>query len=153
MTYALLFDVIVCCLLLVSIFYTISLNRKLSSLKRGRGELQAFFDHFSKSLTRAEDGILELRKAAHSIGKGLDEQFKQATALKDDLAFLIERGEDLAAHLDQVTDALQAGTHSPPSTPPLSVEKHEIETFEPLSIPTAHESEDQRLARLLQGLR
>src|SRR6056297_1050941 len=101
MSFALLFDIVVAFLLLATIIFAVILNRKLSMIHNSREELQALLDHFSKSLNRAEDGILELRKAANSIGEGLDSQIKKTVTLKDDLAFLIERGENLANQLEE----------------------------------------------------
>lgn len=153
MSFALLFDVVVACLLLATIVFAVILNRKLSIIHNSREELQALLDHFSKSLSRAEDGIIELRKAANSIGEGLDSQIKKAGALKDDMVFLIERGENLATQLEDgirkarpaaqnQTPNMRVVADNPQPSPSYSEDDHESE-----------ESQENRLARLLEGLR
>jgi chromosome segregation ATPase len=151
MSFALLFDIVVAFLLLATIIFAVLLNRKLSMIHNSRQELQALLDHFSKSLNRAEDGIIELRKAANSIGNGLDSQVKKAVALKDDLVFLIERGETLATQLE---DGIRKARPSPrKSSSTIRVEPEpSLTTPTPVSL-GSDESQENRLARMLEGLR
>lgn len=148
MSFALLFDIVVAFLLLATIIFAVILNRKLSMIHNSRGELQALLDHFSKSLNRAEDGILELRKAANSIGEGLDSQIKKTVTLKDDLAFLIERGENLANQLEEGIRKARTPARTPSSS--IRVEPKPASKAQTTS---SFDSDESRLARMLEGLR
>lgn len=148
MSFALLFDIVVAFLLLATIIFAVILNRKLSMIHNSREELQALLDHFSKSLNRAEDGILELRKAANSIGEGLDSQIKKTVTLKDDLAFLIERGENLANQLEEGIRKARTPARSTSS----SIRVEPKPTPKPQTT-SSFDSDESRLARMLEGLR
>ncbi len=148
MSFALLFDIVVAFLLLATIIFAVILNRKLSMIHNSREELQGLLDHFSKSLNRAEDGIMELRKAANSIGEGLDSQIKKTVALKDDLAFLIERGENLA---NQLEDGIRKA-RTPARTSSSSIRVEPKPAPQPQTTPS-YDSDESRLARMLEGLR
>lgn len=148
MSFALLFDIVVAFLLLATIIFAVILNRKLSMIHNSREELQALLDHFSKSLNRAEDGILELRKAANSIGEGLDSQIKKTVALKDDMAFLIERGENLANQLEEGIRKAR----TPARTSSSSIRVEPKPTPQPQTT-SSFDSDEGRLARMLEGLR
>ena len=60
---------------------------------------------FNSSTRAAEQGIERLRTAADGAGRQLARQAELAQALKDDLHFLIERGEQIADRLDSAVRA------------------------------------------------
>jgi len=103
---SLIFDIIVCGLLTATIVYAVALNRRLRIIQNSREELQGLLSHFSESLARAEEGIRELRKVANLVGSDLNSEIKKGSGLKDDLAYLIERGDKLA---NQLEDTVRKG--------------------------------------------
>jgi hypothetical protein len=92
-------------LLAATLFYALRLERALGVLKRDRVALEELATGFNTSTRAAEQGIDRLRLAADGAGRQIARQTEIATGLKEDLHFLIERGERLADRLDQLVRA------------------------------------------------
>ena len=92
------FVVIIC--LGVTIGFAVILNKKLTTLYESRSELEAFLSNLTSSMTKAEANIKDLKGAGESVFKTAQEQMVKGTALKDDLVFLLQRGEELAQQLE-----------------------------------------------------
>lgn len=95
-----LLDVAVLLLLAVTLFHALRLRRALGVLSRDRPALEALVAAFNVSTQQAENGIERLRGSAEGVGRAIARQNETALALKDDLAFLVERGDRLANRLD-----------------------------------------------------
>ncbi len=113
-------------LLAATLFHAIRLERALSVLKRDRAALESLVDGFNSSTRTAEIGIERLRAAAEGAGKQVERQTETASGLRDDLLFLIERGERLADRLDALVRAARplvppAPVVSAPLVPPAPV--------------------------------
>ncbi|HEY8288178.1 MAG TPA: DUF6468 domain-containing protein [Acetobacteraceae bacterium] len=89
-------------LLAAVLFHAVRLERALGVLKRDRVALEGLVADFNASTRQAESGIERLRAAADGAGRQIARQIDGATALKDDLTFLTERGERLADRMDQL---------------------------------------------------
>ena len=100
MTLSLILDITVILLLISTIIYAAHLNKKLSTIYQSRGELQKFLTHFTASLSKAEQSMQTLRTTGESAFTKVQEHMKLASSLKDDLHFLVERGETIASQLD-----------------------------------------------------
>jgi hypothetical protein len=111
-------------LLAATLFHAIRLERALGVLKRDRAALETLVDGFNSSTRTAELGIERLRAAAEGAGRQVERQAETASGLKDDLLFLIERGERLADRLDQLVRAARplapapAASAMPAAAPP-----------------------------------
>lgn len=93
-------DAVLVVLLAATLFHAVRLERALGVLKRDRAALQDLVEGFNASTSQAEAGIEQLRAAADGAGRQLARQTDSVNRLKDDLAFLLERGERLADRLD-----------------------------------------------------
>ena len=87
-------------LLAATLFHALRLERALGVLKRDRAALEELVSGFNDSTRQAEAGIERLRAAAEGAGRQIARQIDSAAGLKDDLVFLIERGESLANRMD-----------------------------------------------------
>jgi hypothetical protein len=87
-------------MLAATMFHAVRLERALGVLKRDRATLEALVAGFNASTQQAEQGIERLRATADGAGRQIARQADAALALKDDLTFLMERGERLADRLD-----------------------------------------------------
>jgi NAD(P)-dependent dehydrogenase (short-subunit alcohol dehydrogenase family) len=87
-------------LLAATLFQAVKLERALGVLKRDRASLESLVVHFNTSTHQAEMGIERLRAAADGAGRQIESQLAKSVSLKDDLAFLTERGDRLADRLD-----------------------------------------------------
>ena len=82
-------------LLGATLFNAVRLERALGVLKRDRAVLEELVAGFNDSTRQAEAGVERLRGAADGAGRQIARQIEQAQRLRDDLAFLSERGEKL----------------------------------------------------------
>ena len=93
-------ELVLVALLLATLLQAIRLERALGVLKRDRASLEALVSGFNASTQQAESGIQRLRGAVDGAGRQIETQIAKAATLKDDLAFLTDRGERLADRLD-----------------------------------------------------
>jgi hypothetical protein len=100
MTLALAGDLIVAVLLLVTIVYSTVLNRRLAALRGDKDELHALVEGLAKTTASAVAGIAALKAAAETVGRELEAGRAKAQALRDDLAYLVERGNSAADRLE-----------------------------------------------------
>jgi hypothetical protein len=92
-------------LLAATLFHALRLERALGVLKRDRAVLEDLVASFNASTRQAEAGIDQLRVAADGAGRQTARQIDTVVRLKDDLVFLLERGETLADRLDSLVRA------------------------------------------------
>lgn len=93
-------DLTIILLLVPTIVYAVILNRRLSALRNSRDELAKVVGSFNEATMRAEAGIPKLKKATLEANNALQERVEKAHSLRDDLAFMIERAEEMADKLD-----------------------------------------------------
>lgn len=104
MPFSLMIDILVAILLVVTIAYAIVLNKRLGMLRRDKDELEKVALTFGDATRRAEESIARLKSTAG----GLEDDITRAQSLRDDLAFLTERGGTAADRLeDLVREARQ----------------------------------------------
>ena len=129
-----LLDVAVLVLLAVTLFHALRLRRALGVLSRDRPALEALVAAFNVSTQQAENGIERLRGSAEGVGRAIARQNETALALKDDLAFLVERGDRLANRLDLQLRA------APPAAPgPIAAPLPATRATEPVRLEPRHE--------------
>jgi hypothetical protein len=123
MTTGMILDVVVILLLIPTIIYAIILNKRLNALRRSREELSKVVNSFNEATMRAEAGIPKLKKATTEANHTLKDRVEKAQTLRDDLAFMIERAEELAGRLEGAVraarneGALVHGPAAPAATP------------------------------------
>jgi hypothetical protein len=87
-------------LLVVTIGYAFILNRRLVTFRKDRAEMEALAKSFAEATAKAEASVQKLRGSTDKVGASLDESLEAARSLRDDLAFLIDRGSSLADRLE-----------------------------------------------------
>lgn len=113
-------------LLVATLFHALRLERALGVLKRDRTALEALVAGFNASTSQAETSIGRLRQAADGAGRDIAQRIDTATTLRDDLAFLIERGDRLADRMEQLVR--QGRPLASPAPPPAMTEIAEPES-------------------------
>tara|TARA_Y100001960_G_C14728363_1_gene856116 strand:- start:1129 stop:1626 length:498 start_codon:yes stop_codon:yes gene_type:complete len=98
MPLSLVLDILLALLLAVTIGYAIILNKRLEALRSDKDELRRLAGDFAETTKSAEIGISELRSKSDI----LDGSIKRAESLRDDLVFLMERGNSTADRLENV---------------------------------------------------
>lgn len=113
MPYTLIIDVAVAVLLVVTIGYAVTLNRRLQRLRKDKKDLENLARTFGESTVRAEENINQLRVVAQA----LDIQMERAQSLRDDLAFLNDRGGSTADRLEELVREARDGLGVVPTPP------------------------------------
>lgn len=129
-------------LLAATLFHALRLERALGVLKRDRAALEELVAGFNASTRQAESGIDRLRNAAEGAGRQIARQIEAASGLKDDLAFLTERGEQIADRMDTLIR----------SSRPLTAEPARMPVPEP-ELATDHRVRSQAERDLIKALR
>jgi len=97
---SLMIDIFVAVLLISAIGYGIVLNRRIVALRRDQANLERLAVSFNEATTRAEASVGNLKKAAQSASQVLNEGIDDAVRIREDLNFLIDRGEKLGDRLE-----------------------------------------------------
>lgn len=100
MDFRVILDLIIAVLLIATIGYAVTLNSRLTALRRNRDQLSKIISAFNEATVRAEASIPKLKRAAEDAGGGLQERMEKAQSLRDDLAFMIERADTMANRLE-----------------------------------------------------
>jgi len=95
-----LLEIVLIVLLAATIFHAFRLERALGVLKRDRAALEALVTDFNASTRAAEQGIERLHSAADGAGRQIERHIQGAAQLRDDLQFLLDRGEHTADRLE-----------------------------------------------------
>ncbi len=92
----LIVDVLGAVLMVAVIFYVIRLNKNLKTLKANKAELDTLIVAFTSSTNRAEASVARLKVSATETATALQANVSKAQELRDDLAFMTERADELA---------------------------------------------------------
>lgn len=92
-------------LLAVTLLHAVRLQRAVAGLNRDRSALGAAVAGFDASTRHAEAGLGSLHNRAQEIAGQVVARVESAKVVKDDLAFLTERGEQLADRLEALVRA------------------------------------------------
>lgn len=98
--FSMFLEVIGAVLLAVMIVYAVRLNRRLTSLQDDKAEFERLVTTFTNSTSRAETSVARLKASATDTAQALQESVTKAQALRDDLAFMVDRADDLANRLE-----------------------------------------------------
>jgi hypothetical protein len=99
MTLTLMVEIVVAVLLLVTLAISLVLNRRLGNLRANQDEMRRLIGDFDKALTKARQGLSELKTASATADTAHEERLKAAKTLRDELGFMIETGDRLADRL------------------------------------------------------
>lgn len=97
---AMVLDLLIVALLVATIGYAVTLNRQLSRLRDGRAELEELVRGFAEATERAEAGVQGMRRMAAESGEKLQKTVDRAQAIRDELQFMTEAADSLAARLE-----------------------------------------------------
>lgn len=161
MDIGLLADGLLVLLLAVTIAYAVVLNRKLSALRATKDEMARMLAEFAETTAQAEASVRELRERAAASGDGLSAvvadagaKLQKAGVLKDDLAFLVEKGEALADRLERGLEggrATQARPKAAAAAKPSGTRREAA--VEEAAASASGASKDEALLRSLAGVR
>ncbi|MFN4274941.1 MAG: DUF6468 domain-containing protein [Ferrovibrio sp.] len=99
MTVTLIVEIVVAVLLVITFTISLVLNRRLGNLRANQDEMRRLIGEFDKALTKARQGMTELKTASAGADAAHEERMKQAKILRDELGFMIETADRLADRL------------------------------------------------------
>src|ERR1700712_1283326 len=108
-------EIVLVVLLGATLFQATRLERALGVLKRDRASLESLVAGFNASTHQAESGIQKFRATADGAGRQIEAQMAKSASLKEDLAFLTERGDRLADRLDVLVRSTRPLTQDRPA--------------------------------------
>ncbi len=97
---SLILELVTIGLLIATICYAYILNRRIQLIHSNRDELGSLLNGFTLSLSRAESSVEALRTSGFDAIATLKASLEEAHAIRDDLQFLVDRGEDIANQLE-----------------------------------------------------
>ncbi len=103
-----LLETLLIVLLGLTLVHAVRLERALGGLRRDRTALGEVVAGFDSSTRQAEAGLDKLHSMTQETAMQLVRKLEGAAVLKDDLAFLADRGEHLADRLEQLVRAGRA---------------------------------------------
>lgn len=112
MTLLVALDIVVAAMLAVTIGFCLVLNRRLGILRRNESELRDVLSKFNQAAAQAEAGIARLKDVSQETAASLRDRIGEAKALRDDLAFVTERGDRIVTELGKKI-AAQRGAETP----------------------------------------
>ena len=113
MDFRVILDLVIALLLIATIGYAVTLNSRLTALRRNRDQMSKIIASFNEATLRAESSIPKLRRAADEAGNGLQERVEKAQSLRDDLAFMIERADTMANRLENAVRSARTEVRTP----------------------------------------
>ena len=120
-------DIVIAVLLCVTIVYAFILNRRLQALRADRAEMENLIRKFYDATSKAETSIKGLKATAEESGNQLQDVVDKARLLRDELSFMLERGDLLSNQLDSAISSSRQET-SGQSIEGLFTKKPEVPT-------------------------
>jgi len=101
MIWSLLIEGLLVLLLTATIYFAIRLNKRLTALRVEKEQLEKLIMQFELVADRAHSSLGGLRATADQVKSDLDDATNKSHAMRDELAFLIERADINAEKLAQ----------------------------------------------------
>ena len=99
MSLELLVNGVVAILLLVTIGVATVLYVRLGRIRKLKGEMEALIQELARASGAAETSLRGFREMAESTGRDVEDRVRAGQALREELAFLIDRGAGIADRL------------------------------------------------------
>jgi len=107
-------EALVAVLLVVTIFYCIVLERRIRAFKADQVSLAELVTQLSNATEHAQVAVAGLKSTAEEADDELDGKLKKARSLSEELAFMVETGNNLAGKLADPAQRSAAGGREAP---------------------------------------
>lgn len=97
--FKLVLDLLIIGLLAAAIYYGVRLERQLATLRASHTDMQRYTQDFARDVSRAEAGIKNLKQVARDSGDDMEKLLEQCRIMGDELRFVIDRADHLAAKI------------------------------------------------------
>ena len=120
-----LIDGVVVCLLGVTIYYCFRVDSRLRALRSGKDELKKVIGALNDCTLRAQQSIEQLRASGAETSAQLEARVRNGRVLSDELALMLEAGNNLADRLEAGRPGAAAGGETPHQSIELAVSNDE----------------------------
>ncbi|MDO8289006.1 MAG: DUF6468 domain-containing protein [Parvibaculum sp.] len=125
-------EVIVSVLLVATIGYCATIDRRLRAMRDGQDGLRDLINDLSGATTQAMSAIAHLRQASDATGAALTEQVKKGSLLADELSLMVQAGNDIANRLGGIeTRRVVASSMPQPQMQPRIVQSRPAQSVMP----------------------
>lgn len=93
-------NIVIAVLLCTTIVYAYMLNKRLQALRNDKEEMENLARKFYDATNRAEASIKALKQSSIDLNKDIQGTIEKARILRDELTFILERGDLLASQLE-----------------------------------------------------
>ncbi len=107
MSVGLMIELLVAFLLVLTIGYCVTLNRRLKRLRNDEEALRATIAELITATEIAERAILGLKATAGDCDKNLAHRLMEAERLSSELQYYVNQGEGVVGRLVQISDAVR----------------------------------------------
>jgi len=111
--FGVVFDIVICLLLVTTIGYAMALNRKLTLLRDAKRDMEKLFAEFATATGQAEGGLQALKDASGQASESLAKNVSDACRLADEMAFLVKKGHEIADRLEVAVAASRKLNQAP----------------------------------------
>lgn len=132
MTVGLMIELLVAFLLVLTIGYCVTLNRRLKRLRNDEEALRATIAELITATEIAERAILGLKATAGDCDKNLAHRLQEAERLASDLQYYVNQGEGVVGRLVKISEAVRG-----PETVPHTRQSAEIDRARLVRSPSA----------------
>lgn len=144
-------NLIVAALLIGTMIFAYLLNSRLKKLRSNKDEVDSAILRFDQSVRRAEDTIVFLRDVSGKSYNSLSETVQKAQALRDEISFMLERGEGLAQSLDDKIRMMRREVGlSRDAAPAVERPTTQPHTQSPANAPQGDAGDEDRIMALLK---
>ena len=110
MSVGMMIELLVAFLLVLTIGYCVTLNRRLKRLRNDEEALRATIAELITATEIAERAILGLKATAGDCDKNLAHRLMEAERLSSELQYYVSQGEGVVGRLVKISDAVRNGT-------------------------------------------
>ena len=113
MSAGMMIELLVAFLLVLTIGYCMTLNRRLKRLRNDEEALRATIAELITATEIAERAILGLKATAGDCDKNLAHRLMEAERLASELQYYVSQGEGVVGRLVKISDAVRSGNAEP----------------------------------------
>lgn len=122
MSVGMMIELLVAMLLVLTISYCVTLNRRLKRLRNDEEALRATIAELITATEIAERAILGLKATAGDCDRNLAHRLREAERLSGELQHYVEQGEGVVGRLVKISDAVRGAAPNQPVAAPRGYE-------------------------------
>lgn len=138
--------------LIIAVIYAGILNYRLKKLRSNKDEVDMAIIRFDQAVSKAEESINYLKEVSGKTYNALLESIQKAQSLRDELFFLLERGETLASKMEIQIRQSRKETSPQPEMQQEAIEE-EGNTDQILKMLRSTKAKDDAEVTIVQGSR